>query len=158
MSVKKESTVLEDLNQALAAEVLAAFRYLYMSKIVSGISSLALSKLFAEIAEGEWEHAKLFMGRIIQLGGIPVSRPLEWEKRSFNPYAEPPRKGGAPRKGGDLKAMVRDALKFERSAVEFYQRLAQRTRDTDIITYQLVIDTLVDEKNEEHKLVALQES
>ncbi len=152
MSVKKESTVLEDLNQALAAEVLAAFRYLYMSKIVSGISSLALSKLFAEIAEGEWEHAKLFMGRIIQLGGIPVSRPLEWEKRSFNPYAEP------PRKGGDLKAMVRDALKFERSAVEFYQRLAQRTRDTDIITYQLVIDTLVDEKNEEHKLVALQES
>jgi len=151
LSVKKESTILEDLNQALAAETLAAFRHLYMSKIASGLSSLPISNLFAEMAEGEWGHAKLFMERIIQLGGIPVSRPAEWEKRTFHPYTEP------PRRGGDLKAIVRDALKLERSAVEFYQRLAMKTRDNDVITYKLAIDTLVDEKNEEQRLVALQE-
>ncbi len=150
--MKKESTILEDLNQALAAETLAAFRYLYMSKIASGLSSLPISGLFAEMAEGEWAHAKLFMERIIQLGGIPVSRPAEWEKRTFHPYTEP------PRRGGDLKAIVRDALKLERSAVEFYQRLAMKTRDSDVITYKLAIDTLVDEKNEEQRLVALQEA
>ena len=153
MSVQKKesSTVLEDLNQALAAETLAAFRYLYMSKIASGMSSLPISKLFGEMSQGEWEHAKLFMERIVQLGGVPISRPAEWEKRSFFQYAE------LPRRGGDLKGMIRDALKLERAAVEFYSRLAMRTRDTDIITYKLVIDTLVDEKNEEQQLASLQE-
>src|SRR5205807_7975996 len=68
LSVKKEPTLLDDLNQALAGETLAAFRYLYLSKIASGISSLPLSKLFKEMADGEWDHASRFMERIIQLG------------------------------------------------------------------------------------------
>ncbi len=75
MSVKKESTLLEDLNQALAGETLAAFRYLYLSKIANGINSLSLANMFQEIAREEWAHASAFMGRIVQLGGVPVSRP-----------------------------------------------------------------------------------
>ncbi|HZD12344.1 MAG TPA: ferritin-like domain-containing protein [Candidatus Binatus sp.] len=152
VALKKESTILEDLNQALATETLAAYRYLYMSKIASGLSSLPISKLFEEMAEEEWGHAKLFMERIVQLGGVPLSRPAEWEKRSFHNYPE------LPRRGGDLKGMIRDALKLERAAVEFYSRLALRTRDIDIITHKLVIDALVDEKNEEQRLAALQEA
>src|SRR2546425_3541373 len=74
MSVKKESTLLEDLNQALAGETLAAFRYLYLSKIANGINSLSLANMFQEIAREEWAHASAFMGRIVQLGGVPVSR------------------------------------------------------------------------------------
>src|SRR6516225_8855674 len=72
LSVKKEGTLLDDLNQALAGETLLAFRYLYLSKIATGISSLPLSKLFKEMADGEWGHASQFMERIIQLGGIPI--------------------------------------------------------------------------------------
>src|SRR5690348_1758680 len=92
MSVKKESTLLEDLNQALSGEILAAFRYLYLSKIANGINSPHLSSIFQEIAKEEWAHASTLMGRIIQLGGVPVARPAEWEKRSFLPYSEPPRR------------------------------------------------------------------
>src|SRR5215831_16873221 len=77
LSVKKEPTLLDDLNQALAGETLAAFRYLYLSKIATGISSLPLSKLFREMADGEWDHASRFMERIIQLGGVPISKPIE---------------------------------------------------------------------------------
>ena len=149
MSAKKDTTLLEDLNQALAAETLAAFRYLYLSKIASGINSLPLAGMFEEMSKGEWEHASLFMERIIQLGGIPVSRPVEWEKRTFHPYTEP------PRRGNDLKAMIRDSLKLERSAVEFYQRLANKTRDSDLITYKLAIDAMVEEAGEEQELAAL---
>src|SRR5438093_602429 len=86
MSVKKESTLLEDMNQALAGETLAAFRYLYLSKIANGINSLPLATMFQEIAREEWAHASAFMGRIVQLGGVPVSRPAEMEKRSFLSY------------------------------------------------------------------------
>ncbi len=149
MSAKKETTLLEDLNQALAAETLAAFRYLYLSKIASGIDSVPLASLFRKMSEGEWEHAALFMERIIQLGGVPVSKPAEMEKRSFHPYTDP------PRRGNDLKAMIKDSLKLERSAVEFYQRLVNKTKDSDLITYKLALDAMADEASEEQRLASL---
>ncbi len=149
MSVKKETTLLEDLNQALAAETLAAFRYLYLSKIASGINSPPLTEMLEDMAAGEWKHAAMLMQRIVQLGGIPVSKPTEWEKRSFHPYSDP------PRRGNDLKIIIRDSLKLERSAVEFYQRLAGKTRDSDLITYKLAVDAMVEEAEEEQKLAAL---
>src|SRR5207247_8955787 len=106
MSVKKESTLLEDLNQALAGETLAAFRYLYLSKIANGISSLPLATMFQEIAREEWAHASAFMGRIVQLGGVTVSRPAEMEKRRVLSYSEP------PGRCDDLKALERNSWKL----------------------------------------------
>ena len=149
MSVKKESTVLEDLNQALAAETLAAVRYLYLSKIASGINSPPLAKMLSCMAKDEWDHAGSFMERIIQLGGVPLSKAAEMEKKSFHSYTEP------PRRGNDLKAVIKDGLKLERSAVEFYQHLAVKIRDSDPITYQLVMDVMVDEAKDEQRLAAL---
>ncbi|TMI49716.1 hypothetical protein E6H15_04640 [Candidatus Bathyarchaeota archaeon] len=149
MSVKKESTLLEDLNQALAGETLAAFRYLYLSKIANGISSLPLATMFQEIAREEWAHASAFMGRIVQLGGVPVSRPAEMEKRSFLSYSEP------PRRGNDLKALVKDGLKLERASIEFFQKLALKTRDSDMITHKMAMDVLAHEAGDEQKLAAL---
>src|SRR5207247_10312970 len=107
MSVKTESTLLEDLNQALAGETLAAFRYLYLSKIANGINSLSLANMFQEIAREEWAHASAFMGRIVQLGGVPVSRPVAMEQRSCLSYPEP------PRRGNDLTAFVQAGFMLE---------------------------------------------
>ena len=149
MSVKKESTLLEDLNQALAGETLAAFRYLYLSKIANGINSLSLANMFQEIAREEWAHASAFMGRIVQLGGVPVSRPAELEKRSFLSYSEP------PRRGNDLKALVKDGLKLERASIDFFQKLALKTRDSDLITHKMTMDVLAHEAGDEQKLAAL---
>lgn len=149
MSSKKESTLLEDLNQALAGETLAAFRYLYLSKIAIGINSPPLANMFQEIAREEWVHASHFMGRIIQLGGVPVSRPAEMEKRSFLQYSEP------PRRGNDLKALIKDGLKLERASVEFFHRLAMKTRDSDLVTYKMAMDVLAQEASDEQKLAAL---
>lgn len=151
MSAKKEPTLLEDLNQALAGETLAAYRYLYLSKIANGINSLPLSTMFQEIAREEWRHASTLMGRIIQLGGVPISRPLEWEKRSFHPFSEP------PRRGNDLKALIKDSLKLERAAIEFFQRLAMKTRESDMITYRMAMDVMADEGSDEQRLSALLE-
>lgn len=149
MSVKKESTLLEDLNQALAGETLAAFRYLYLGKIAIGINSPPLAALFQDIARGEWVHAGAFMARIVQLGGVPVSRPVELEKKSFLPYYEP------PRRGNDLKALIKDGLKLERASIDFFQKLAIRTRDSDLVTYRMAMDIMVQEAGDEQKLAAL---
>ena len=151
MSAKKEPTLLEDLNQALAGETLAAYRYLYLSKIANGISSLPLSMMFQEISREEWRHASTMMGRIIQLGGVPISRPLDWEKKSFHPFSEP------PRRGNDLKALIKDSLKLERAAIDFFQRLALKTRESDLITYRMAMDVMSDEAGDEQKLSALLE-
>lgn len=151
MAVKKESTLLEDLNQALAGETLAAFRYLYLSKIAIGINSPPLATMFQEMAREEWVHASSFMGRIVQLGGVPVARPAELEKRSFLTYSEP------PRRGNDLKALIKDGLKLERASIEFFQRLALKTRDSDMITYKMAMDVMAHEANDEQKLAALLE-
>lgn len=149
MSVKKENTLLEDLNQALAGETLAAFRYLYLSKIAIGINSPPLASMFQEIAREEWVHASTFMGRIVQLGGVPVARPAELEKRSFLPYSEP------PRRGNDLKALIKDGLKLERASIEFFQKLAIKTRDSDMVTYRMAMDVMAQEAGDEQKLAAL---
>ncbi|HEX4922007.1 MAG TPA: ferritin-like domain-containing protein [Candidatus Bathyarchaeia archaeon] len=149
MSVKKETTLLEDLNQALAGETLAAFRYLYLSKIAIGVNSPPLASMFQEIAREEWAHASSFMGRIIQLGGVPVSRPAEMEKRSFLSYSEP------PRRGNDLKALIKDGLKIERASIDFFQKLAIKTRDSDLVTHKLAMDVMAHEAGDEQKLSAL---
>jgi len=151
MSVKKESTLLEDLNQALAGETLAAFRYLYLSKIATGINSAHLSSMFQEIAREEWAHASTLMGRIIQLGGVPLAKPTEWEKRSFLPYYEP------PRRGNDLKALIKDSLKLERASIDFFQKLALKTRDSDLITYRMAMDVMAEEARDEQRISALVE-
>ena len=141
--------MLEDLNQALAGETLAAFRYLYLGKIAIGINSPPLAALFQDIAKGEWAHAGTFMARIVQLGGVPVSRPVELEKKSFLPYYEP------PRRGNDLKALIKDGLKLERASIDFFQKLATRTRDSDLVTYRMAMDIMVQEAGDEQKLAAL---
>ncbi len=140
---------MEDLNQALAGETLAAFRYLYLSKIANGINSLSLATMFQEIAREEWAHASAFMGRIVQLGGVPVSRPAELEKRSFLSYSEP------PRRGNDLKALVKDGLKLERASIDFFQKLALKTRDSDLVTHKMAMDVLAHEAGDEQKLASL---
>src|SRR5437660_7700198 len=97
------------------------------------------------MADGEWDHASRFMERIIQLGGIPISKPVEWEKKAFFSYSDP------PRRGNDLKAMIKESLKLERSSLEFYQRLASKTRDTDMVTHKMAMDAMADEAREERK-------
>src|SRR5713101_8330524 len=132
-------------------ETLAAFRYLYLSKIANGINSAHLSSIFQEIAKEEWAHASTLMGRIIQLGGVPLARPAEWEKRSFLPYYEP------PRRGNDLKALIKDSLKLERASIDFFQKLALKTRDSDLSTYRMAIDVMAEEAHDEQRISALVE-
>src|SRR6266849_953663 len=83
--------------------------------------------------------------------GVPLARPAEWEKRSFLPYYEP------PRRGNDLKALIKDSLKLERASIDFFQKLALKTRDSDLITYRMAMDVMAEEARDEQRISALVE-
>lgn len=141
--------ILSVLDQAVAAEAVLAYRFLYLSKWASGIHSPALAETFTTMAQGEWTHMGRLMERMIQLGGRPVPRTSEWEATSFMKAAKP------PEDQTDLRQMVEDSLKAERMAIEFYRDLARKAEGKDDVTYWLALEILADEVSEEEQLEKL---
>ncbi len=142
----KASEIVQRLNQAMAAEALDAYRYLYLSKWAAGLDAPEVAELFYRISEHEWQHLGNFMERVIELGGIPITRTSEFEKLSYTAYMEPPKDRAA------LKKMVEDSLVGERKAIEFYQELASLCRDADPVTFLMAMQALADEVKDEEEL------
>ncbi|MCJ2519446.1 MAG: hypothetical protein LN412_00660 [Candidatus Thermoplasmatota archaeon] len=131
------------LNQAVAAEALAAYRYLYLSRWAAGMEAAEIAEAFTKTSEEEWQHMSRLMDRIVELGGRPLTRPSEWENGSYAKFHEP------PRDQTDLKTMVVDSLAVERVAIEFYRDLVRKTEGKDMVTYLLAMELLADEVKDE---------
>ncbi len=138
--------VLSLLNQAVAAEALAAYRYLYLSKWAAGLNSPEIADAFFRTSGEEWQHMSLLMERVIELGGRPLTRPSDWETNSYVKYYEP------PKDQSDLKTMLEDSLAVERVAIEFYRDLVRKTEGKDLVTYHLAMQLLADEVKDEEYL------
>lgn len=143
---EKASQIVERLNQALAAEALDAYRYLYLSKWAAGLEAPEVAEMFARISTHEWQHLGRFMERIVELGGRPLPRTAGFEKASYTKYQEPPKDRTA------LRKMVEDSLVGERQAIEFYQDLADFCHAADPVTYLLALEALADEVKDEEEL------
>ncbi len=143
---EKASDIIGRLNQAMAAEALDAYRYLYLSKWAAGVDAPKVAELFRRISEHEWQHLGTFMERIIELGGMPTTRTADFEERSYTTYREPPKDRTA------LKKMVEDSLVGERRAIEFYRDLAEFSKDLDPVTFLMAMQALADEVKDEEDL------
>ncbi|HEX3033565.1 MAG TPA: ferritin-like domain-containing protein [Thermodesulfobacteriota bacterium] len=141
--------LINDLNQAMAAEALAAYRYKLLSKWATGINSPQVAELFEEMSDDEWKHVGLFMERIVQLDGKPIMNTSDWQKHSYSTYKEP------PKDPSDLEKMIKDSLEDERGAIEFYSKLYNKTQHADPVTAQMVADVLADEVEDEDNLIRL---
>lgn len=141
--------LISDLNKALAAEAIAAYRYKILSKIVSGVNSLHIAEMFEEMSNEEWDHVGLFMERIVQLDGEPILSTSDWEKHSYSTHKD------IPKDPNDIQKMIRDSLETEREAIEFYNNLHHKTQHTDPVTAQMVVKILADEIEDEDKLLRL---
>ncbi|MFQ5838439.1 MAG: ferritin-like domain-containing protein [Thermoplasmata archaeon] len=142
----KASDIIQRLNQAVAAEALDAYRYLYLSKWAAGLNAPEVAELFYEISEHEWGHLGTFMERIIELGGRPIARTSDFEKYAYTTYMEP------PRDKTDIRKMVEDSLVGERKAIEFYQELVDLCKESDPVTYMMALEALADEVRDEENL------
>ena len=138
--------ILEDLNQAAAAELHDAFRYQLLAKMAQGMNAPDVASWFQTTAQDEWTHLGKLIERIVSLGGRPFTHPGQAGDFSYTPYIEP------PEDPTNLRKMIDDSLKGERAAIRFYTDLYHKTQHSDPVTAALAQQLIADEVSDEDDL------
>jgi bacterioferritin len=137
--------VLKDLTTAYSDEWLAHYQYWLTAKWIKGLDADTLIPVLEEQSLDELGHAKKLAERIIQLGGTPVMHPSQLIEKCGCGYKEP------PKDPTDLKQVIQDVLHAEACAIEFYSKMAEKYRATDIVTHEIFEDLLKDEVDDEEQ-------
>jgi bacterioferritin len=126
---KDRSKIVDILNIDRADELGAITQYMGHHYEATGMESTAVTGIFRQTAMDEMRHAEMLAQRIIYLGGLPVQKP-------------------APSKrGGKLKAMIKDDLDAENEAIGRYKEHIKLCLDLgDSTTRRMLEDILADEE------------
>jgi len=146
MDVKE---LLELLNRAYCDEWLAHYQYWLGAKVVKGPMKDAVIVELEQHAIEELNHALMLTGRIIQLGGTPITSPKEWYNWTNCGYDAPD--------DPHVRKILEQNIKGEQCAITTYQKLLQTTQTTDPVTYNIVLQILEQEVEHEEDLQSLQE-
>lgn len=139
--------LLKLLNMAFADEWLAYYQYWLGAKVVKGPMKEAVIAELLQHATDELRHADMIAGRIIQLGGTPVTEPKKWYDVTSCGYDAP--------NDPFVETILDQNIKGERCAIGFYKRLLDATQGKDPVTYNIVLQILQDEVAHEEDLQAL---
>ena len=137
--VENADEVVEQLNKALADEWLAYMQYNFAANLVP---VPAVEGALKEVAKEELEHAEELTERIIQLGGKPIADPKQFYEKTNCGYEVPDE---------DTAKTLKDAIKGEGCAIRVYEKIAKMTKDSDPITYQLMVHIMTEEEEHEQK-------
>ncbi len=137
------------LNRALADEWLAYYQYWLGAKLAKGPMRGAVAAELTQHAAEELGHAEMLSMRILQLGGTPPISPQAWYEMTNCDY-EPP-------EDPYVETLLDQNIRGEQCAIETYQKLAEVTRETDPVTFNMVLQILADEIEHEEDLQALAE-
>lgn len=146
---KNVDQLIEMLNQALADEWLAYYQYWIGAKVAKGPMRGAVVLELEEHATEELGHALMLVDRILQLGGTPLLAPKDWYDVTNCGYEVP--------EDPYVEVLLEQNIKGEQCAIEVYQKLVDFTRDTDPVTYEMVLQIMTDEIMHEEDLQALEE-
>jgi len=141
--------LLKLLNKAYSDEWLAYYQYWIGSKIVRGPDKEAVIAELTLHATEELNHATLLTTRIIQLGGTPVTKPQDWYKLTNCGYAAP--------EDPFVVKILEQNIKGEQCAIKTYNSLMKKIKDTDPVTYNILLTILTQEVEHEEDLQALLE-
>jgi bacterioferritin len=128
---------------------LAYYQYWLGAKVVKGPMKEAVIAELLQHATDELRHADMVAGRIIQLGGTPVTEPKKWYDVTSCGYDAP--------NDPFVEAILEQNIKGERCAIGFYQKLLEATQLKDPVTYNIVLQILQDEVAHEEDLQSLSE-
>ncbi len=137
------------LNKAFADEWLSYYQYWIGAKVARGQMRGAVVGELQEHAAEELKHAEMLAERILQLGGNPPLKPEEWYKMSNCGYDAP--------EDPAVKTLLKQNIKGEQCAIEVYQKLAEVTKDKDVVTFHLALEIMKDELDHEEDLESLLE-
>jgi bacterioferritin len=91
----------------------------------------------------------MIAGRIIQLGGTPITEPKKWYDVTSCAYDAPD--------NPFVGTILDQNIKGERRAIGFYKKLLMAIQGKDPVTYNIVLQILQDEVEHEEDLQALSE-
>jgi bacterioferritin len=137
--------VIKDLNTAYCDEWLAHYQYWLTARWIRGIDADTLIPVLDEQSLDELGHAKRLAERIMQLGGAPVNHPSQLLEKCGCGYKAP------PRDPTNLRQVIKDVLAAEACAIEFYSKMTEKYRATDLVTHELFEDLLKDEVSDEEQ-------
>ncbi|MGI0055968.1 MAG: ferritin-like domain-containing protein [Nitrosarchaeum sp.] len=135
--------VITDLSKAYADEWCAHYQYWLAAHWVNGINADAVSSRLTTQSADELMHAERFANRIIELGGHPVMELEKITKVGGCGYKAP------PKEQGNLKQVIQDVIDAERCAIDFYNKMAEKYKDKDYVTFELFKTVLLDEVSDE---------
>jgi len=144
-----KNEIIKLLRSALADELLAVHSYWVQSKVIQGVHKDEINKELMQHQDEETKHANMLMDRILQLGGNPEIRPIDWDKLTQCRYN--------PNISWDQRDILENALNGEKCATEHYSRIAEFVRTKDATTYDIVSSILDDEYEHIRDLSKLQE-
>ena len=141
--------VVDLLNRAYSSEWLAYYQYWLGAKLIKGPMKDAVAAELSLHATEELNHATLLVGRIIQLGGTPVTDPRRWFDLSPCAYDAPD--------DPYVAAILDQNIAGEQCAIGAYKQLMDVTKDKDMVTYNLALTILEQEVEHEEDLQSLKE-
>jgi len=141
--------LLKLLNQAYASEWLAYYQYWLGAKVIKGPMKDAVAAELTLHSTEELGHAVLLSGRIIQLGGTPVTKPQDWLTQSPCKYDAPD--------DPYVAVLLDQNIAGEQCAISTYKALMDATKDKDMVTYNLALTILEQEVEHEEDLQSLKE-
>jgi bacterioferritin len=139
-----KNELLRMLNEALAEEWLAYYQYWIGARLMEGPMRSEIEPELLLHANQELGHAVLVVGRIIQLGGIPLLNPSEWPKFSRCDYEEP--------SDPYVESILNQNLRGERCAIQRYKEIADFTNGKDHTTHQMAVAILNEETEHEQDI------
>ena len=137
------------LRKAFSDEWLAYFQYWVGAQVVKGPMKDAVIAELNQHAADELRHAGMVSLRIIELGGVPVTKPEDWYKWTNCGYEAPD--------DPYVETVLQQNIKGEQCAITTYSKLLQTTREADPVTYNMVVQILQDEVSHEEDLQNLEE-
>jgi len=141
--------LLDLLRRAYCDEWLAYYQYWLGAKLVKGPMKDAVGAELLQHANEELLHADMVAMRIIQLGGTPITKPEEWYKFTNCGYDAPD--------DPFVKTLLVQNIKGEQCAIGVYKQLLDITKDKDPVTYNMVLQILLQEVEHEEDLQSLLE-
>ena len=138
-----ESTI-QMLKKAYGAELSTFHYFWYISQNIEGLGVLE-QEFFEERAKEEIGHSKKVAFRLMQLEVTPTDDPAQWEQDSGLGKLQPSRYL-------TLRSSLEKALEFERIIIKLYNDLANSTKDKDNASYNLALDLLDAELEDEQNI------
>ena len=136
------------LNIAYATEVKAYQQYRAHAIAAIGPHALSLAEMLNEHAEDEQKHSDMLRERIENLGGMLRNRFSTM--LDYNALISPEAPDIQLAEGNEKMAKI--DLSGEVDAINLYEEIAMKVRDSDPATHQMICSILMDEYHHDNEL------